>query len=170
MFIIDKAIRIVKDIPGDLRAEFIDRLDGLKEGVLSDILTDVNMRTCPVRDAEDFLEKMGEHKTRILFRELRKREQSEIVAQWMRKKFPAGSTGRFLTVCSASNICKVFRLNSRSTHFQHFRNVFLSAESSLLTCIYFNQGPMKSDDELSAGEMNYGYRREITKILTGKFA
>ena len=33
----------------------------------------------------------------------------------------------------------------------------------------YNQGPVKSDDELPAGEMNYGCYLEITNVCTGKY-
>ena len=92
--LIDEAILIVKYIPQVLKAPFIDRLNGLQQGVLSEVASAVKEERCYVLDAEDFLEKLREQKMRILFRELRKAKQCEIT-KWMRNKFPAGSTGRF---------------------------------------------------------------------------
>jgi hypothetical protein len=92
--LIDEAILIVKDISQVLKAPFIDRLNGLQQDVLSGVASAVKEERCYVRDAEDLLEKLSEQKMRILFRELRKAKQCEIT-KWMRKKFPAGSTGRF---------------------------------------------------------------------------
>ncbi|CAB4002729.1 alpha-tubulin N-acetyltransferase 1-like [Paramuricea clavata] len=88
----NEAIRIVKYIPQVLKAPFISRLNGLQQGVLSDVASAVKEERCDVLNAEDFLEKLGEQKMRILFRELRKAKQCEIT-KWMRNKFPAGSTG-----------------------------------------------------------------------------
>ena len=91
-FLLDGPIRIVKDIPQDLKRQFISRLNGVKD-VLSDVASNIMGERCYFPDAADFLEKIANEKTRILFRELRKKNQFEIT-EWMREKFPPGSTGR----------------------------------------------------------------------------
>ncbi|XP_028394607.1 uncharacterized protein LOC114518814 [Dendronephthya gigantea] len=114
-----KPIRYVKDIPQDLKSQLVDRLNGVDKAILETMLNSIKMERCYVQDGNDFLEKIRDRKTRIFFRELRKQEQCDLIVRWMRKTFPAGSTG-----------------------------------------------PMKSEDNLKACEMNYGFRLVVTRSLT----
>ena len=92
---LEKAVRKIKDIPQDLKVQFINLLNGLHPDVLSDVATGIMKKRCYARNTEHFLETVSEEcKTRYIFRELRKANQSEIT-EWMRDEFPAGSTGRF---------------------------------------------------------------------------
>ena len=96
IFIVEtNTIRIVKDIPQDLKLQFIGRLKDVDKDVLAKIATAIKEERCYVRDSKDFVEKIANYKTRILFRELQK-ENLEEIRQWMRNKFPEGSTGEVL--------------------------------------------------------------------------
>ena len=96
IFIIETStIRFVKDIPQDLKLQFIGRLKEMDKDMLAKIATAIKEERCYIRDSKDFVEKIANYKTRILFRELQK-ENLEEIRQWMRKKFPEGSTGEVL--------------------------------------------------------------------------
>lgn len=95
-----KPVRLIGNIPQNLKKYFVEHLNDLGVEVLSKMATNITERRCYVHNASDFLEKIKTYKMRILFRELRKEEQ-HVMVQWMRNEFPAGSTGMFQLVQEA---------------------------------------------------------------------
>ena len=93
IFIFYKGLRFIKDIPDDLKNQLIKQLKYFDPVVLSDIATKILSERCDVDDAADLMEKLKEKEIRFFFQELQLETNFNGVVVWMRKSFPAGSTG-----------------------------------------------------------------------------
>ena len=89
-------LKYIKEIPEGLRSGLVEQLTALPQSntVLGEIATRILQKRVYVDNAFQFMETIKEMKIRLLFRELKKENKAHIIT-WMRRNFPAGSTGQY---------------------------------------------------------------------------